>query len=413
MDYNGDWHGGRRYYEPGYFPGQNVPEQTSFPPHSYRDIRDQRYYEQPLPPNNYQHPSYQHHSNSPMEYDGVSAQRTRPTSDIQQPSPYGKRKPGSSADAPSDFTSPEVNAPPPYSSKVPIAIAIPQMNKGRGVPFQRLYVPILREHGISEREFVDFIDTLNVVSAASPPLKVLDLAGGLISMVPHHWAVMAGNAMKLVSMGGTALVSKNRTDSFMSESNQHLFAPRGLRMRLITTDALLATIKFPPERAITLPLDAHIPLDQQPKLHARLLQRLRGYVNDTVPTSLPPVGADNMLDKWSADQVSRDINKIDKTIMKDSEKRMKHDMKHADSNGAPRVKRSKSLDRKIRKTNKEADKKLDSGRYSPSQVEEEREEALSRLLNKEKRGRKAEKHGKKDADERFVEKLLWIFINYN
>lgn len=37
------------------------------------------------------------------------------------------------------------------------------------MPFQRLYAPILARHGVSEREFIDFIDTLNVVSSPESP----------------------------------------------------------------------------------------------------------------------------------------------------------------------------------------------------------------------------------------------------
>jgi hypothetical protein len=220
-------------------------------------------------------------------------------------------------------------------------------------------------------------------------------------MVPHHWAQAASNVIQIAAKGGTAMVSKSRTDSFLSEANQNLFGSQGLLVRLVTSEVLLTTINFPLERAITLPLSANLPLDQQPTFHTRLLQGLRGYVSDTVPTSLPPRrGASNLLDKLSADQVARDIEKIDKKVMKESEKQMKHKKKmHQDTpspttafdtDASPRKHiRSKSLERKmqklehdIEKVNMKAEKKLHSGKSSAARIEPERAEDLSPLLKK-------------------------------
>ncbi|KAL1986152.1 hypothetical protein VTN96DRAFT_6804 [Rasamsonia emersonii] len=211
-------------------------------------------------------------------------------------------------------------------SRIPLQrpIAIPQLGKGRGVPFQRLYAPILAQHGISERGFIDFIDTLNVVSSASPALKVLDLAGGFIGMVPHHWAQIAATSMQAVAKGGIALVSKSRTETFLSESNRSFFAPRNLRVQLVSTEELLTAVRFPKDRnIIASPLQENVPLEQQPSFHTRLLLGLRDCVSDTVATSLPPRTERNLLDKLSADQVSRDIRKVEKKALKESRKEEK------------------------------------------------------------------------------------------
>lgn len=323
-----------------------------------------------------------------------------------------------------------------------LPVAIPQMTKGRGVPFMRLNSPVLQEYGISEREFIEFIDTLNIVSAASPPFKVLDLAGGIIGMVPHHWAQLASNILKLTAMGGTAIVSKSRTDAFIQEANQQIFEPKGLKACLITTAALIPSIKFPTQKAITLPLTLDIPLENQPGFHGRLLQGLKGYVSQTEVTHLPPKKEDiSMIDQMSAKQVARDIDKIDKKMLKDTEKRMKKLQKNhepwkpsfedgaSDSTASKPPVRSRSLDRKIRKVehdikkvNKEASKKMKEGRHS-GRVEDKRQDALSTLENKrerlleketqQSRRTSSKKHGKenKGADEKMAEKLLWIYIN--
>ncbi|KAL7895085.1 hypothetical protein HDV63DRAFT_412511 [Trichoderma sp. SZMC 28014] len=323
-----------------------------------------------------------------------------------------------------------------------LPIAIPQMTKGIGMPFMRLNSPVLQEHGISEQEFIEFIDTLNIVSAASPPFKVLDLAGGIIGMVPHHWAQLTSNLLKLTAMGGTAIVSKSRTDAFLQEANQQIFGPKGLRVRLITTAALIPSINFPTQKAITLPLALDIPLESQPNFHNRLLQGLKGYVSETEVTRLPSKKEDiGIIDQMSAKQVVRDIEKIDKKMYKDSEKQMKKMHKNYDprkpsledetSGGTvsrPPV-RSRSLERKMRKVehdiekvNKKASREMEK-RHSPDRVEDKRQDALldlehkrERLLQKEaKQSQKSssKKHGKDDkgADEKMAEKLLWVYVD--
>lgn len=50
-----------------------------------------------------------------------------------------------------------------------------------------------------------------------------------------------------------------------------------------------------------------------------------------VVTSLPPRTEQNLLDKWSADQVSRDIRKLEKKALKESQKKNKNkDKKNGD-----------------------------------------------------------------------------------
>lgn len=307
----------------------------------------------------------------------------------------------------------------------------------------RLNSPVLQEYGISEPDFIEFIDTLNIVSAASPPFEILDLAEGIIGMVPHHWAQLTSNLLKLGAMGGTAIVSKSRTDAFMQEANQRIFGPKGLRACLITTAALIPSIKFPPQKSITLPLALDIPLEIQPSFHNRLLQGLRGYVSHTEATRLPSKKEYiSIIDQMSAKQVARDIEKVDKQMFKDTEKRMRKIQRRqepwkpsleGETSGGTVTNtpvRSRSFDRKIRKVehdiekvNEKASRKMKKERHSSGQVEDKRQDALLDLENKRERllekeakqkqkssPRKHEKDGK-GADEKTAEKLLWIYID--
>lgn len=342
-------------------------------------------------------------------------------------SSYGARDSSYQNDSKADLTNMEANAAVvparlANSSRRFLPVAIPQMNKGRGTPFQRLYAPELEGYNLSEQDFMDFIDTLNIVSAASPPFKILDIAGGVIGLVPYHWAQLASQIMKLTVMGGTAVVSKSRTDSFLNEANKQVFGPKGLRVGLITTDALMLAIGFPRERQLTLPLKASVPLDQQPKFHTRLLEGLRGYVSDTYPTELAPKNtATNKIDKLSAGMVKRNMESIDKKLMKENKKQMedrygKDQSRWADyEDETPgQIRRSRSVEKDLYKINKEADKRL-RGRSPVGKVEAERNKEINKVLEKDDRKNRRRQRSRskgRGEDDKLADKLLWIFVDH-
>lgn len=60
-----------------------------------------------------------------------------------------------------EFTS---HPPPLYSRQYTLTqpVAVPQVSQGLGMPFSGGYSAVLKEHGVSMDEFVEFIDNLNV-----------------------------------------------------------------------------------------------------------------------------------------------------------------------------------------------------------------------------------------------------------
>lgn len=62
-------------------------------------------------------------------------------------------------------------------------VVVPQVYNGIGTPFARAYSDDLAQCGVSNEEFLQFIDNFNVVATASPPLQVLDLVGNIISFM--------------------------------------------------------------------------------------------------------------------------------------------------------------------------------------------------------------------------------------
>lgn len=62
-------------------------------------------------------------------------------------------------------------------------VVVPQIRNGVGVPFARAFSEALKAYDVTEEEWLAFIDNLNVVATANPPLQVLDLAGNIVGFL--------------------------------------------------------------------------------------------------------------------------------------------------------------------------------------------------------------------------------------
>lgn len=62
-------------------------------------------------------------------------------------------------------------------------VVVPQVRNGIGVPFARTFSEALTAFDVTEAEWLAFIDNLNVVATANPPLQVLDLAGNIVGFL--------------------------------------------------------------------------------------------------------------------------------------------------------------------------------------------------------------------------------------
>ncbi|KAJ7739081.1 hypothetical protein DFH07DRAFT_752319 [Mycena maculata] len=92
--------------------------------------------------------------------------------------------------------------------------------------------------GIPQEKLLAFIDGLNLAMTASPPLRVVNLAGMVIGFVPYHWAMFAGTAIQVGAQVGTRVLSKRLTDRYLRAANLRLFKPRGLSVRICTAAAM-------------------------------------------------------------------------------------------------------------------------------------------------------------------------------
>ncbi|KAK0195140.1 hypothetical protein F5146DRAFT_1024354 [Armillaria mellea] len=137
--------------------------------------------------------------------------------------------------APNEYTGP--------SNGIPLPLCIPQIATKFDSPFSRGYNDVLSEAvNIPQAELLAFIDGLNLAMTASPPLRVVDTAGMIIGLIPYHWTIIASVAMQTAAQTGMRVLSKTLTDRYLRAANQRIFKPRGLSVRLCTTNAMLQLI---------------------------------------------------------------------------------------------------------------------------------------------------------------------------
>lgn len=161
--------------------------------------------------------------------------------DAPEPPPYAAAQlpaEGSSSAAAATASSPQ--------SPGEKTIAIPAIDCVKESPFLRAYAPVLHNYKLPKDSFLAFLDQLNDVMTTSPPMQVLDAAGGILQSVPIlfpiHWI---GSAVSgLANLGGHG-ISKSRSDSAIRQANKDIFGPRGLKVEIAKLDALAHIGKIP------------------------------------------------------------------------------------------------------------------------------------------------------------------------
>jgi hypothetical protein len=148
--------------------------------------------------------------------------------------------------------------PPPLSSPssypgLTKPIAIPQIAISSMIkppsPFTRAYAPVLSYYGLSKRDFLKMVDTINICLAASPPFQVMQIASTGIGFIPHHWATAASAGLGVLAGAGTAATTYVRTKRFFDKINKEVWEPRGLKMAMIKDPELLTLLEISEQAA--------------------------------------------------------------------------------------------------------------------------------------------------------------------
>ena len=266
-------------------------------------------------------------------------------------------------------------------------------------------------------EFVEFIDNLNVILTASPLLQGLDLAGGIVGMVPHHIPMMVGNAISLSAKVSTGAVSKGRVAMFLKKANSDFFGPRGLKVGLATSNALKAKLSMDPDAELVSALEDSIGMDVQ----QRRMRALERYISPLTFDVPPPNEQTNSLERMSAWQVQRQLQASGKKALKDREKVMRKDGSSEEISKAQKDfnKEMAKIEKDRSKAEKEFEKDSKKGGKDVEKAVRRREKQLQKLdreLEKvyegfEKENRKKKKDvAKEDKEIEQANKVLWMLV---
>ncbi|KAH0366425.1 hypothetical protein KCU65_g5396, partial [Aureobasidium melanogenum] len=244
-------------------------------------------------------------------------------------------------------------------------IVIPQTTPGPNNPFILAYSPALLAHTISPSTFLTFLSTLNVCLATTPPLQILDLAGGFVGMVPHHIPALIGGSLQATAKIAGAVTSKTRVAKCLKTANAEIFAPKGLKVDILDTESLKQKLGIDGNKSLLGDLDEE---ELEISVRDRRLQALEPYIAGLEFNVPEPARQENVIDRLSASQLKRQMAKSEEKAL------------------AARRKENE-------KRNKRAEK-------------EERKTEKDRKKGKERK----EKKEKEDKESKAAEKLLWLFI---
>ena len=131
--------------------------------------------------------------------------------------------------------------PPPALSndtqRLPRPVILPQRRpKDRTRGFIRAYAPELEIKGINQTMFLDFLQTFERASEASPWINTINLAAIATTFIPDGFAVglAVGLALQMSVRVAMDLQSRSRTNSFIDRMNDDFYRPRGLYCLVMT-----------------------------------------------------------------------------------------------------------------------------------------------------------------------------------
>ena len=111
--------------------------------------------------------------------------------------------------------------PPDYSkeaatARLPLPIILPQRRpKDRSRGFVRAYAPDLQLCGIDQETFLDFLETFNKASLASPWIQAINLASMAGMMLPMGISMAISIAIKMAIDATSELQARSRFDSLL------------------------------------------------------------------------------------------------------------------------------------------------------------------------------------------------------
>lgn len=296
-------------------------------------------------------------------------------------------------------------------------IAIPATEATLGSPFLRAYPLELQTFDIPTATFLQFLDGLNRVIVVSPPVDVLGLVGSAVGLVPEPTAQIVGGAVEATAAATGYGMSKIRSETFIRQANEEIFAPRGLRVDIVKLDvvALVARIpildadgKITNETSLLPPIDGGLGtlgLTSQQR-------RLAALASWTGPLELMPseevIVPDSFFSKMNAKASERQCAKEEAEMQKKRKKALEATQKRKQKAREEYDKNLGILTKDEEKLRAQEKKKPDKMQKSLQRLEEKRTR-VQREYDEEMEKIEAVPV-KKDKEETSMRKVLWLLI---
>lgn len=126
-----------------------------------------------------------------------------------------------------------------HLTPLPQPVILPQRRpKTLSRGFVRGYAPILDEcTGIDQKTFIDFLESFDKASKASPVFDVVNLAALGVGLIPSPITGLTMGvsiAVQFASNTGKEIQSRFRRNTYLDNINEQLFKPRGLYCMIMT-----------------------------------------------------------------------------------------------------------------------------------------------------------------------------------
>jgi hypothetical protein len=162
--------------------------------------------------------------------------------------------------------------------------------------YSRMYSPALAPYGVSEVDFMAFLDGLNLVSTASQALQAVNVANALLSFDPSGVMQTITIAAQVGLQAGNQRVFDRRAAAFLGQVNAEFFHPRRLHVQEQTLDQLRGIAHIPDDAPLTMPVTVDSVCASIAENRARALQPWLAQLKFDVPPP-PPPPANNALQK--------------------------------------------------------------------------------------------------------------------
>lgn len=130
-------------------------------------------------------------------------------------------------------------------------VMIPQRRQGdrlRG--FQLLYAPALAESGVSEQQFITFLNRLNVAIGFDNKIKIFNFAMDIGTIACSSWELLVATiGTQALTTTAAHIKSRARSEAYVAHANQSFFHLRGLHAQIVPVSSVYPTLSTPPSDA--------------------------------------------------------------------------------------------------------------------------------------------------------------------